>query len=434
MYLPDYVQFCISRLEHSGYATYAVGGCVRDALLGLMPHDYDLCTAATPAQTATVFADCALVRSGEKHGTIGVVTAGGVVEITTFRTEGSYADSRHPDFVRFVDQVELDLARRDFTVNAMAYHPEWGVVDLFGGQADLNNRIIRCVGEADKRFNEDALRMLRGLRFAARLGFAIEENTAAAIHRNKELLVHVAAERIREELTGLLCGSCVEPILRQYHDVISVPIPELAPQAGFRQHNYHHCHDIWGHTIAAISATPNSPALRWAALLHDVGKPARFSVDDNGVGHFYGHASESAKIAAAVTNRLRFDNATRDMICFLVEQHHLFTEVSGSIVRRAMLRFGREKLEQLLLLLRADTLGHAPRCLYHLDDIRCIADIMAAIPDFTVKDLAVNGKDLMELGYSGPQIGHALNLLLEAVVFSGIPNEKHTLLNYLTQD
>ena len=432
--LPPQVNTALTLLNEAGFEAFVVGGAVRDLLRGAPVHDWDITTSALPEQTKAVFADYRLIETGIKHGTVTVLMDSLPLEITTYRTEGTYSDHRRPDSVAFTPSLEEDLARRDFTVNAMAYHPEWGVVDLFGGQADLNNRIIRCVGEADKRFNEDALRMLRGLRFAARLGFAIEENTAAAIHRNKELLVHVAAERIREELTGLLCGSCVEPILRQYHDVISVPIPELAPQAGFRQHNYHHCHDIWGHTIAAISATPNSPALRWAALLHDVGKPARFSVDDNGVGHFYGHASESAKIAAAVTNRLRFDNATRDMICFLVEQHHLFTEVSGSIVRRAMLRFGREKLEQLLLLLRADTLGHAPRCLYHLDDIRCIADIMAAIPDFTVKDLAVNGKDLMELGYSGPQIGHALNLLLEAVVFSGIPNEKHTLLNYLTQD
>jgi tRNA nucleotidyltransferase (CCA-adding enzyme) len=316
----------------------------------------------------------------------------------------------------------------------MAYHPKTGVSDFFGGQADLAAGIIRCVGAPDMRFNEDALRILRALRFAARLGFTIEENTAAAIHRNKELLHHIAAERIREELTGLLCGSCAEPILRQYHDVLSVPIPELAPLAGFKQHNRHHCHDVWGHTVAAVSAIPNDPPLRWAALLHDTGKPACFTMDEKGVGHFYGHAADSANIAAAVTNRLRFDNATRDTVCFLVEQHHLFTEVSEKSVRRAMLRFGRERLEKLLFLLRADTLGHAPCCFYHLDDIRNITDIMASIPDFTVKDLAVNGKDLMALGYSGPQIGQTLNLLLETVVFSGIPNEKYTLLNYLTQD
>jgi tRNA nucleotidyltransferase (CCA-adding enzyme) len=307
------------------------------------------------------------------------------------------------------------------------------VVDLFDSQNDLKNRIIRCVGEPDKRFQEDALRMLRALRFAARFGFTIEPDTATAIHRNKLLLTHVAAERIREELTGLLCGSCVEPVLRQYHDVLSVPIPELAPLAGFKQYNRHHCHDIWGHTIAAVAAAPDLPSLRWAALLHDTGKPARFFRSEDGVGHFYGHAEESANIAAAVTARLRFDKASRDTIGFLVAHHHLFLDITEKTVKQAVLRFGKERLRLLLHLLRADTLGHSPCCFHHLDDIRTLEAMIAAIPDFTVKNLAVNGSDLLALGYEGAQIRQDLERLMNAVVFENIENKKETLLHHLNK-
>jgi len=429
--LPPQVNTALTLLNGAGFEAFVVGGAVRDLLRGAPVHDWDITTSALPEQTKTVFADHRLIETGIKHGTVTVLMDGMPLEITTYRVESTYSDHRRPDSVSFTRSLVDDLARRDFTVNAMAYHPELGVIDPFGGKTDLVDRVICCVGEPDKCFQEDALRILRGLRFAARFGFAIESKTAAAIHRNRELLTHVAAERIREELTGLLCGSCVEPILRQYHDVISVPIPEIAPLVGFKQHNRHHCHDIWGHTVAAVAAVPNDPALRWAALLHDTGKPASFTMDEKGVGHFYGHAAESEEIAADVTHRLRFDNVTRELVRFLVEHHHLFTEVSEKSVRRAMLRFGRNRLEKLLALLWADTLGHAPCCLYHLDDIRSLADIIAAIPEFTVRDLAVNGKDLMALGYEGAQIGQTLNTLVNAVVFDGLANEKKILLDHL---
>jgi len=426
--LPTQVNTALALLNKAGFEAFVVGGAVRDLLRGAPVHDWDITTSALPEQTKTVFADHRLIETGIKHGTVTVLMDGTPLEITTYRVESTYSDHRRPDSVSFTRSLEEDLARRDFTINAMAYHPKSGVVDPFGGKTDLTDHMIRCVGEPDRRFQEDALRILRGLRFAARFGFSIESETADAIHRNRQLLTYVAAERIREELTGLLCGSCMEPILRQYHDVLAVPIPELAPLAGFKQHNRHHCHDIWGHTIAAVTATPNDSALRWAALLHDTGKPACFTMDEEGVGHFYGHAMESGKIAADVTHRLRFDNATRELVRFLVEQHHLFTEVSEKSIRRAILRFGRERLNMLLALLRADTLGHAPCCLYHLDDIRNIANIMRTVPEFTVKDLAVNGSDLLALGYQGPQIGQALEQLVNAVVFDDLKNEKESLL------
>ena len=431
--LPPQVHIALTLLNQAGFEAFAVGGAVRDLLRGAPIHDWDLTTSALPEQTRAVFAGHRLIETGLKHGTVTVLMDGLPLEITTYRTEGAYSDHRRPDSVSFTRSLEEDLARRDFTVNAMAYHPNRGVIDPFDGQNDLKNRVIRCVGAPDRRFGEDALRMLRGLRFASRLGFSVEGETAAAIHRNKDLLTHVAAERICAELTGLLCGSCVEPVLREYHDVLSVPIPEIAPLAGFRQYNRHHCHDVWGHTVAAVTAAPDLPELRWAALLHDTGKPARFFRSEDGVGHFYGHAEESGKLAAAVTARLRMDNRRRDTIRFLAEQHHLFLDVSEKSVKRAVLRFGKERLNLLLWLLRADTLAHAPRCFDHLDDIRRLKAMIDAAPEFTVKDLAVGGSQLRALGYQGPEIGSALDKLVHAVVFENLKNETSALLNYLNR-
>ena len=431
--LPPQVNTALTLLNTAGFEAFVVGGAVRDLLRGSTVHDWDITTSALPEQTKEVFSDHRLIETGIKHGTVTVLMDGLPLEITTYRTEGTYSDHRRPDSVEFTPSLSEDLARRDFTVNAMAYHPEAGVVDLFGGQSDLKNRVIRCVGEPDRRFQEDALRMLRALRFAARFGFSIEAETSAAIHRNRHLLSHVAAERIREELTGLLCGSCVEPVLRQYHDVLAVPIPEITPMVGFRQYNRHHCHDVWGHTIATVASAPNLPVLRWAALLHDTGKPARFFRGEDGVGHFYGHAEESAGIAAAVTARLRFDNNSRDLIRFLTEHHHLFLDITEKTVKRAVLKFGKDKLKLLLWLLRADTLGHSPCCFHRLDDIRRLDAMISAVPEFTVKNLAVSGSDLLALGYQGAEIGQALEQLVNAVVFDGLENNKESLLNYLAE-
>ena len=432
-HLPPQVNTALTLLNKAGFEAFVVGGAVRDLLRGAAVHDWDLTTSALPEQTKAVFSPFRLIETGIRHGTVTVLMDDIPLEITTYRLEGSYSDHRRPDSVAFTRCLEEDLARRDFTINAMAYHPQVGVIDPFGGRADLAAGTIRCVGEPDRRFQEDALRMLRALRFASRFGFAIESETSAAIHRNKALLAHIAPERIREELTGLLRGGCVEPILRQYHDVLAVPIPEIAPLAGFRQYNRHHCHDVWGHTIAAVGAAPDLPVLRWAALLHDTGKPARFFRSEDGVGHFYGHAEESAKIAAAVTSRLRMDNASRDTILFLVEHHHLFLDFTEKTVKRAVLRFGQDRLKLLLWLLRADILGHAPCCLHRLDDIRRLKTMIAAIPEFTTKDLTVKGSDLLALGYRGAQIGQALDTLVNAVVLEDLKNEKDALLSYLAE-
>lgn len=258
------------------------------------------------------------------------------LEITTYRTEGGYSDGRHPDGVRFVTDIREDLARRDFTVGAMAWHPERGLCDPFGGQTDLKNGILRAVGDADTRFQEDALRILRGLRFASKLGFAIEPETAAAMRRQVHRLHCIAAERIREELTGLLCGRYVQRTLMTYADLITSALPELAPMQGCQQQNPHHLYDVWEHTVRAVGQVPAEPVLRWAMLLHDSGKPACKTVDEQGIGHFRGHPKVSREIAERVVARLRFSTEDSERILLLVERHDTPLGDNEKLVRRSL--------------------------------------------------------------------------------------------------
>lgn len=434
MYLPESVLFCVNSLENAGFPTYAVGGCVRDALLGLTPHDYDLCTAATPAQTAALFATLPLVLAGEKHGTVGVVTDGGVIEITTFRTEGTYADSRHPDFVEFVDNVEQDLARRDFTVNAMAFSPTRGFCDPFGGQNDLKNRILRAVGHPETRFSEDALRILRGVRFAARFSLTPDAATEQAMLSLASRLHSIAAERIFDELCKLLPRITATDLVR-YAPILVEVIPELAPCIGFDQRNRHHTYDIFTHTAHVVEAVAADPALRCAALLHDVGKPATFTLDSQGQGHFYGHADKSAEMAGNILRRLKAPNALREQVVTLVKLHMTQIEPETKPVRRWLSRLGTENFRLLLQLQEADMGSKGtgkPAQTSQFDQIRqVLSQIEAENACLTLKDLAVNGRDLMALGYTGPAIGQALQYLLDQVLDEQTPNEKDALLGLL---
>ena len=295
MYLSDAARLCLGTLEQAGYEAYAVGGCVRDSLLGNTPQDYDLCTNAMPEETAQLFSGYTLVRSGEKHGTIGVVVDKEVIEITTFRTEGGYVDGRHPEWVKFVPCLQEDLARRDFTVNAMAYNPRQGYIDPFGGQQDLQKKILRTVGAARERFTEDALRILRGVRFAVRFGLTPEDGTLQAMIETAPTMDKLARERVFAELCKLLPLVTAQDLVT-YAPILVQVIPALAPCVGFMQHNPHHQHDVYTHTAQVVAATPAQLAVRWAALLHDCGKPDCFSLDEKGIGHFYGHAKVSAQI------------------------------------------------------------------------------------------------------------------------------------------
>ena len=435
MYIPKEVLELMDRLEDSGHECWAVGGCVRDWLMGIEPHDYDCCTAATPEQMQEIFSDRQLVLAGLKHGTVGVVTAGGVVEITTFRTEGGYADSRHPDWVRFVRELREDLARRDFTVNAMAYSPRRGLADPFGGREDLKNGLLRAVGDPAQRFREDALRILRGLRFAARFGFAIEPQTLSAMHAEAAGLDALAKERVLTELTGFVCCARAAD-LGAGAALLCRVLPELGPCMGFDQHNRNHTHDVFGHIAAVVELLPPVPELRFAALLHDVGKPKTFSLDAQGQGHFYGHASVGAEIADGILRRLKAPTALREEVVFLVKHHMDRYSADEKTARRLLSRHGLVRMERLLALQAADLAGtgtdHGDSILVLKELERLLRDLARQEGALTLKTLAVKGKDLLELGYApGPELGRTLNALLEQVLAGELPNEREALLRQI---
>ena len=429
--IPSGVRFCMDALENAGFATYLVGGCVRDAYLGLTPHDFDLCTAALPEQTETVFSDRKLVLTGKKHGTVGVVTENGVVEITTFRLEGGYEDSRHPQWVNFVTDIEADLSRRDFTINAMAYSPTRGFADPFGGRRDADRRILRAVGDPTARFEEDALRILRGVRFAARFGLAAEEATRGAMIALAPRLENIARERVFEELCRFLLWSETADLLT-FAPILAAAIPEIAPMIGFDQRSPHHAYDIFTHTAHVTAAVPKNLVLRWAALLHDVGKPAAFTTDETGRGHFYSHAKIGAELADRILRDLKAPTALREDAVFLIANHMTKLEPDKKLLRRRLSRFGSDTVHKLLLLQEADMGSKGtgkPEEMAQFAELRALlGEIEAENACLSLKDLAVNGSDLMQLGLEGKQIGQTLNFLLEQVLDESLPNDRTILL------
>ena len=433
MRLPRTVQYCIHALEAAGFEAYAVGGCVRDSLLGLTPADYDLCTNATPEQTARVFAAHQLLHHGQKHGTVGVVLDGQVFEITTFRTEGGYEDSRHPDWVKFVPDPESDLARRDFTINAMAYNPKTGYLDPFGGQEDLRRGILRTVGDPETRFREDALRILRGARFSARFRLTLDPATKAAMVKLAPLLDKIARERVFEELCKLLLSATAEDLLT-FSPLLAQVIPELAPSVGFQQHSPHHSYDVFTHTAHVVEAVPALLPLRWAALLHDIGKPACFQLDENGRGHFKGHAKVSAELADTILLRLKAPTALRQKATELIGLHMTRLEPDKKLLRRRLGKLGQAQLESLLLLQEADMGSKGtgkPEEMAQFPQLRqMLEEILGEAACFSIKDLAVNGRDLQQLGLTpGPDMGKTLNWLLAQVQDEVLSNDKDTLLD-----
>ena len=430
MYIPTSVLELMDRLEEAGFECHCVGGCVRDHLMGIAPHDYDCCTAATPEEMQEIFRDYPLVLAGVKHGTVGVVTADGVVEITTFRTEGGYADSRHPDWVHFVRNLREDLARRDFTVNAMAYSPRRGLSDPFGGQEDLKKGLLRAVGEPELRFREDALRILRGLRFAARFGFEIEEATRTAMHTEIAGLDTLARERVLTELEGFLLVATARDILDGAELLFRV-IPELAPQLGFDQKNPHHEHDIFTHTAMVVERAPKEPVLRMAALLHDLGKADTFFLDEKGVGHFYGHAAVGAKMAEDILRRLKCSNALREEVTWLIAHHMDRFPCEEKSARRCLSKHGLPRMERLTRLQMADFGGKVDDG--DLDEwLSLLREVNAREGALTLKTLAVKGQDLIGLGIApGKQVGELLNRLLSMVLAGELPNQREALLEYL---
>ena len=437
MLIPEYVRNCLNRLENAGFAAYIVGGCVRDAMLGLTPNDYDMCTSALPDQTEALFADHRLVLAGKKHGTVGVITAGGVVEITTFRTEGNYTDNRHPEWVSFVPNIKDDLARRDFTVNAMAYSPSRGFSDPFGGREDLKNHVLRAVGDPAQRFREDSLRILRGARFAAKYHLTPDETTLEAMVALRNLMENLARERVFEELCKLLLSATAEDLIR-FAPLIGQVIPELESQIGFDQRNIHHAYDLFTHTAHVTAHAPQDLSLRWAGLLHDVGKVPSFFIDEEGHGHFYGHAKLSAPLADTILRRLKAPTALREEVVQLCQLHMTLIQPEKKIVRRWLGKLGPDFMEKLLTFQEADIRGKGiieENELEQFPKLRSlIAEIQAENACFSLKDLAVNGRDLMALGYAGKEIGTCLNRLLEQVIEEKLPNEKEALLRWAKEE
>lgn len=431
--LPSYVQTALARLERAGFEAYAVGGCIRDSLRGVVPHDWDITTSARPEEMQRVFAGLPVIETGLRHGTLTVLSEGQPLEITTYRIDGTYHDGRHPDAVHFSDRLTEDLARRDFTVNAMAYAPGRGLCDPYGGQRDLAARVLRCVGEPARRFEEDALRILRALRFASVLGFSVEPATGEALLRERERLSLVSAERIAEELTRLLCGDGAADVLRRYAPVVFTVLPELAPLYGFDQHNRHHCYDVYEHTLHALAASPPDPLIRWAVLLHDSGKPAAYSVGADGQGHFYGHPAQSAVLAEQILTRLRFSRRDREAVVELVRCHDAPIEPTVRAVRRRISRLGEQRFEQLLAVREADHAAQHP-------DFRpanrawdaAIRELRQQIREendcLSLSSLAVNGRTLQALGIpAGPLLGRILRQLLDAVLDGRCENREEPL-------
>ena len=424
----------LQRLEAAGHQAYLVGGCVRDLLRGAEPHDMDITTSARPEEVLALFEGFA-IPTGLQHGTVTVRQDGEHFEVTTFRADGEYSDHRRPDSVRFSDSLQEDLRRRDFTVNAMAMDLRGRVYDFHGGRADLEKGLLRCVGDAETRFGEDALRILRCLRFASVLGFAIEEETAAAVENCAPLLGHIAAERIREEMTKLLCGDGALEVLLTYPRVFGTFLPEILPCVGFDQQNVHHLYDVWAHTAHAVAAAPKEPLLRWTLLLHDLGKPGCFTVDEAGQGHFYGHDALGAALAADITRRLRFDKKSAQRIELLIARHMRQIEPTEKAVGRVLRQLGEEALRQLLIVKRSDASACHPDFAWqtgHLDEAEAVLDrLLAQETCFTLRHLAVNGHDLMAIGLQGSAIGEALNAALDAVAEGTLTNEKEAIIRWI---
>lgn len=435
--LPHAVTMALETLEQAGYPAYVVGGCVRDGLRGISPQDWDVCTAARPEQVQTILADAfTVLPTGLQHGTVTAVRDNLHIEITTYRVEAPYSDGRRPDGVTFIDRIEDDLQRRDFTVGAIAYSPTWGICDPFGGRQDLAQGILRCVGNPVDRFTEDALRIARAMRLSSEHGFSIAPDTAAAMQQCMGQLAHIAKERLLQELTRLLCGRYVGRVLRRDRHVLAQLLPEIIPMFDLAQQSRHHQYDVWEHTVRTVEQIPPVPALRWAMLLHDSGKPACKTVDAQGVGHFKGHAKVSCALTERIATRFLFSTALREEVLLLVQIHDIALTDIPHLLRRRLAQYGETHVRALLAVKKADAVGKNIDSygIALLAQTECMLnDLLAAHACVSLQQLAINGNDLLNLGMHGQAIGQTLHQLLQHVLEYPEDNEKQTLLA-LAQD
>ncbi len=433
--IPNNVKIILERLKNAGFEAFCVGGAVRDSIMGLIPGDWDITTSALPEETKELFKDFKTVDTGLKHGTLTVIIDKLPYEVTTYRIDGEYDDNRHPKNVTFTSKIGDDLARRDFTVNALAYNEDAGLVDLYGGQDDIYNSIIKTVGDADTRFQEDGLRIMRALRFSATLGFEIEEETKKAIHKNKDLLKNISAERITVELTKLLCGKNAFNILMEYPDVLSVFIPEIAPAVKFTQYGKKHAYDVWEHICHTVDTIPQDRILRLTMLLHDLGKVSTHKLNEKGDSTFKNHATVGGEMAKEILTRLKFDKKTINRVSFLVGCHDFEPPESKTELKKHLKTKTPEDIRTLLVIKKSDrgALSESYRDIREgtAQTLGWLKEIEDNNECCAISQLAVNGKDLEKNGLKGEEIGNALNFLLDAVIENKAKNTKTDLLTYL---
>lgn len=438
--VPAPVYFIIQELEKCDHEAYMVGGCVRDSVLGRTPHDYDICTSATPDEILQAFPYEEIIPTGLQHGTVTILINNEPFEVTTYRIDGDYSDNRRPDNVTFTNNLVEDLQRRDFTINAMAYNPKTGLIDPFNGLEDIKEETIRCVGSAKDRFSEDALRILRAIRFASQLDFVIEPDTDWEIHQQYKRLENISVERINSEFCKIVSSDsfCVQLLL--YKDVFSLFIPELKSMFDFQQNNPYHAYDVFGHTVHVIKqCESNDLTVRLAVFFHDFGKPHSYQDGEDGIRHFKGHGKVSAEITDYIMKRLRFDNETRNNVVELVYYHDATFEVGKKYVKRWLNKIGEKQFRRLLEVRRADIKGqksdYDKSRIEKVDNIESILEeILSEKSCFSLKDLAVNGNDVKEVMKlkEGKDIGYWLNEILKRVIDGELENNKDDLVYWMT--
>ncbi len=434
--IPKDVKLILNILNDNNYEAYVVGGCVRDSILNRSPNDWDICTSAKVEDMIDIFiaAGYEVIPTGIKHGTITVVINKNTYEVTTFRIDGEYSDSRHPDYIEFTTDIVADLSRRDFTINAIAYNPKTGIVDPFLGLADIENKFIKCVGNPQDRFSEDALRILRAIRFSCQLDFTIEPDTYCCIKDMYRKLEAISQERITAELNKMImCDSFYQNFI-DMPELFSFIIPELEPCVNFNQNNPHHNHTVYDHIAYAISYAPKDLITKLALLFHDIGKPNCKTDDENGISHYYGHAVESELIADTVMKRMKYDNDTRQAVVELVKYHDSTVTARHNAIKKWLNKIGEHQLRRLIKIRIADVLAqkldYKDDRIYNANMVSNIIDeVIAQESCFLLKDLKVSGKQLLAIGFKeGPQIGQVLAKLLQLVIDDDIENDEKILL------
>lgn len=432
--IPQKVHELLNILYSHGFEAYVVGGCVRDSLLSKTPNDWDITTNALPQEIMKIFSKFSLITTGLKHGTVGIIYEKEVFEVTTYRIDGKYTDNRHPESVKFTNNISDDLSRRDFTINAIAYSEKSGLVDPYGGKNDIENKIIKCVGNPYERFNEDSLRILRALRFSSGLGFNIEKSTANDAMECRVLLDNIARERIASELIKIITGSNCGYVLRKFRRIIAQVIPQLSTMFHFNQNTPYHNLSLWEHTVRAVESISPSPVLRTVMLFHDIGKPKAMTIDEKGISHYHGHAKYSAKTAEEILLNLRMPSKFTEDVTQLILYHDYFCIPEEKPVKKLLFKIGFEKAYQLAEIQRADASAKANyksgEREQRIESFISILDKIKARDDcFTLKKLEVNGRDIMSLGINeGELVGRTLNKLLSLVINEEVNNDKTALL------